>query len=219
MAILIVDKETAESNFARSIDQRDEQAITVETYEETIVKGGVCWDQRNVLEFVDKAEHPASPQGQGGRVAKTGYLLTWGHLATAMTNCAKKYPNNPHVMLAVQTKIRRCKVWNAKTPSHVRKYRVEKSNRYHGGASCTFMQKFEHTVEVEQKFRLFKDKQKFTSRTLPTSGPNTYEGIYGRFLQERWPEFVQSWNQFDNLKSVRNFHVHRDTWESLKARV
>ena len=66
--------------------------------------------------------------------------------------------------------IRRAKKWNKYTPSHVRKYRIEKSNKYHGGATSNFMQQFEHTAEVEVKFGIFKEASKFNSRTLPQSG-------------------------------------------------
>ena len=65
---------------------------------------------------------------------------------------------------------RRAKQWNSRTPRHVTKYRVEKSNKYHNGSKSNFMQKYEHAAEVEAKFAQWMDSQKFSSRTLPTSG-------------------------------------------------
>ncbi len=52
----------------------------------------------------------------------------------------------------------------------MRKYRIAKSNKYHTGSAANYMQKFEHTQEVEAKFAVWKDVQKFSSRSLPTSG-------------------------------------------------
>ena len=92
------------ANVANSVDQREEQEITTDTYENTITVGGVAWDQRNVMEFVD-ADATSSCQGKNGQISEIGYLLTWGHLNKALSNCVVKC-RNAHVMMAIQTPIK-----------------------------------------------------------------------------------------------------------------
>ena len=82
------------------------QGITTETYQDTVENGGVSWDQRNVLEYVEVDPNPPVPQGKGGKIAEIGYLLSWGHLSRAVVYSANKPRPNAHVMLAVQTQIR-----------------------------------------------------------------------------------------------------------------
>ena len=60
--------------------------MTCETYQQSILDGGVAWDQRNVLEYVqlDPNADATNFQGLHGEVAKKGYLISWGHINGAM---------------------------------------------------------------------------------------------------------------------------------------
>ena len=56
------------------------------------------------MEFVD-ADETSTSQGKNGEISEVGYLLTWGHLNRALSNCVVKN-RNAHVMMAVQMPIK-----------------------------------------------------------------------------------------------------------------
>ena len=74
---------------------------------ETTSSGGVSWDQRNVLEFVnyEPGLGGTTQQSKSGNMPNVGFLLSWGHLSKALAKSVNNKPN-AHVMLAVQTPIR-----------------------------------------------------------------------------------------------------------------
>ena len=80
----------------------------------------------------------------------------------------------------------------------------ELHNRYHEGAAASFVEKYFQVQDVEAEWNTYRHQHQITSISCPTSGEQSYEKKYWRWIDTNHPGVYKNWFQWDNTKSFRH---------------
>eukprot|EP00974_Lingulodinium_polyedra_P038143 3656486-Lingulodinium_polyedra.AAC.1 len=102
-------------------------------------------------------------------------LLSYATLVESVYEAASREAQNPFVLETLKAGIPGATIFNARTPNDVLSYLKQLHNEFHKGAGMNVLEVYDLVETVEASWSNFKTKTKLTSRSCPTSGPNTYE--------------------------------------------
>ena len=130
-----------------------------------------------------------------------------GTFCDSFYEALRLYPDVPNVRMSHEIGLEDATILILNTPSDVIEHIVFEHNTFHEGAPNTFLQAMALVREVDSAFEVHRDKQGFSSRTCPPSGPFSYEKRFWDFIEpvEKWHLVFAEWEQFDNLKTFVHF--------------
>lgn len=143
-------------------------------------------------------------------------LLSYGTLAEAVYEAHAREPTNPFVLHALKLGLPGATVFHPRTPPDVLSYMKSLHNEFHAGARTSFAELYNAVDEVEAAWSASKLEKGITARACPSSGEQTYEKQYWRFVSATFPKQFKNWHQWDNAKSFKRSMVKAELFDEYK---
>ena len=204
-------------NFYRSINNDRHQASTTLEYQTSLKEHSGCFEQRGVPDIIAAVKDEPEPLGlcylNGSRKLVSakpfplgGYLLGFAHMNASATWLCINEPEHPSSQRLVKTGVPHAKVYHNQVAylKDICDFIQNRANKFHGGVKKTWLEYLELSAIVQVAFTDFCDKNGIVSKQLPTSGVQSYEQIYSRWMLERWGSDFGNWSRFETCKSTFN---------------
>ena len=181
---------------ARNIEDHPQNArrhVTVdETYEQSLMKRGLVEGVRGAAWMVFSV---------GNQLP--ALAITYASLSRAFYGALLKQPLNPQLLNTLNNGLRKVRMLDFRTPAKVIRHLRDYHNQFHSGAFYSFLELMGEIKHIEAEFKNFALARGITSSI--SSGENSYEKQYWRWVQSHHEGNAQSWRHFDTCKSL----VHR----------
>ncbi len=93
---------------------------------------------------------------------------------------------------------------------------ITDSNDFLFGSASTFLQKFALVKPIELQWIVHRAERGITARSLPATGPNSYDALWFKWISERWGEFG-TWSLFDSSKATFRGFLRTGVWNDTVA--
>ena len=180
------------------------QVAAIKKFKAGIKKRGCCAGVRGTP-WVQRPKDESQPY----------LLITNKHTTLATYEAHEEDPNNEYVKATIEAGLQNCEVWDELMPDDATDWLCRHHNLFNrGGVGVTFVEKLTDAIDIENGFKVYRDRSGVTS---VGQNAKVYQQTYWAYIQKNFKGKMASFNQFDNCKSTIHTLTSFDVWEALPA--